>query len=252
MTSCLGLANRLGATPAYDVRITDITMSLDGYVTGSGADPQHGLGDAEEIHAWVTEQDPVDTEILERATAAAGAVVMGRRLFDVVDGPDGWTKDMGYGADQAGTPPFFVVTHSAPRHVRLVRELGLRFTFVNELTAAVDQARTAATNGHVVIMGGGDVIGQAIEKGLVDELHLHLAPMLVGGGTPLFRAGSRQTYRQRDVRPSSNAVHLVYERLISAERWAEAGGIGSMCETPPHHLSSRWGGAAGVSGRSSV
>jgi dihydrofolate reductase len=124
---------------------------------------------------------------------------------------------MGYGAQQAGTPPFFVVTHSAPQHVRLEGELGLRFTFVHDLTTAVDQARTAATDGHVVIMGGGDVIGQAIEKGLVDELHLHLAPMLLGGGTPLFRAGTRQTYHQRDVRPSSNVVHLVYERLISAE-----------------------------------
>jgi dihydrofolate reductase len=198
--------------------IADITMSLDGYVTGPGADPQHGLGDAEELHAWVTEQDTVDTEILQRATAATGAVVMGRRLFDVVDGPDGWTKDMGYGADQAGAPPFFVVTHSAPRHVRLERELGLRFTFVHDLTAAVDQARTAATDGHVVIMGGGEVVGQALERGLVDELHLHLAPMLVGGGTPLFRAGTRQMYRQRDVRPSRNAVHLVYERLTSAEQ----------------------------------
>jgi dihydrofolate reductase len=61
-------------------------------------------------------------------------------------------------------------------------------------------------------MGGGDVIGQAIEKGLVDKLYLHLSPMLLGGGTPLFRAGTRQKFRQRDVRPSSNAVHLIYER----------------------------------------
>ena len=74
--------------------------------------------------------------------------------------------------------------------------------------------RIAATTGAVIM--GGDVIGQAIEQGLVDELHLHLAPLLLGGGTPLFRAGTRQRYRQRDVRPSSNAVHLVYER-ISAE-----------------------------------
>jgi dihydrofolate reductase len=145
-------------------------------------------------------------------------VVMGRRLFDIVDGPNGWTKDMGYGAQLAATPPFFVVTHTAPQQVRLERELGMRFTFVDDLTTAVDQARTAATDGQVVIMGGGDVIGQAIEKGLVDELHLHLAPMLLGGGTPLFRAGTRQRYRQCDARPSSNAVHLTYERLISAER----------------------------------
>jgi dihydrofolate reductase len=200
--------------------IADITMSLDGYVTGPLAESEHGLGDVDELHAWVMEQDPVDTEILEQTTAATGAVVMGRRLFDIVDGPDGWTKDMGYGAQQAAAPPFFVVTHSAPQDVRLEREEGMRFTFVDDLSAAVDQARTAATDGHVVIMGGGDVIGQAIEKGLVDELHLHLAPMLLGGGTPLFRAGTRQRYRQRDVRPSRHALHLTYERLIGADQSA--------------------------------
>jgi dihydrofolate reductase len=200
--------------------IADITMSLDGYVTGPLAESEHGLGGVDELHAWVMEQDPVDTEILEQTTAATGAVVMGRRLFDIVDGPDGWTKDMGYGAQQAAAPPFFVVTHTAPQDVRLEREEGMRFTFVDDLSAAVDQARTAATDGHVVIMGGGDVIGQAIEKGLVDELHLHLAPVLLGGGTPLFRAGTRQRYRQRDVRPSRHALHLTYERLISADQSA--------------------------------
>lgn len=198
--------------------IADITISLDGYVTGPLADSQHGLGGVDELHTWVAQQDPVDTEILGEIAATTGAVVMGRRLFDIVDGPNGWTTDMGYGAQQAATPPFFVVTHSAPQHGRLERELGMRFTFVDDLTTAVDQARTAATDGHVVIMGGGDIIGQAIEQGLVDELYLHLAPLLLGGGTPLFRVGTRQRYRQRDVRPSSNAVHLTYERLTSAEQ----------------------------------
>jgi len=193
--------------------IADISMSLDGFVTGEGADVQHGLGDAPELHTWVMEQDPVDTEILEGATAASGAVVMGRRLFDTVNAPEGWNEEMGYGADQTGTPPFFVVTHSPPADVRLERELGMSFTFVSDLGAAIDQARSAATHGDVVLMGGGDVIGQALEQGLVDELRLHLAPMVLGGGTPLFKAGSRQMYRQRDVRPSRNAVHLTYERV---------------------------------------
>ena len=108
--------------------IADITMSLDGFVTGEGADEQHGLGDAPELHTWVRQQDAVDTEVLAQATAQSGAVVMGRRLFDLVNGPDGWSKDMGYGADQAGTPPFFVVTHSPRQDVRLERDLGMRFT----------------------------------------------------------------------------------------------------------------------------
>lgn len=193
--------------------IADITMSLDGYVTGSGADDQHGLGDAPELHTWVAQQDAVDTAIVEQATAQSGAVIMGRRLFDVVDGPDGWNEEMGYGADQTATPPFFVVTHAAPQEVRLERELGMSFRFVADLGGALEQARAAAAHGDVVIMGGGDVIGQALEEGLVDELRIHLAPMLLGGGTPLFKPGTRQMYRQREVRPSTNAVHLFYERL---------------------------------------
>jgi dihydrofolate reductase len=194
--------------------IADISMSLDGFVTGDGADEQHGLGDAPELHTWVMQQDAVDTEILEQSTAQSGAVVMGRRLFDVVNGPDGWNEEMGYGADKAGTPPFFVLTHSPPHEVRLERQLGMRVTFVSDLVTAIDQARAAATHGDVVIMGGGDVVGQALEQGLVDELRLHLAPMVLGGGTPLFKPGTRQMYRQRDVRPSRNAVHLTYERVL--------------------------------------
>jgi dihydrofolate reductase len=134
-------------------------------------------------------------------------------LFDVVDGPDGWNDEMGYGADQTGTPPFFVVTHSPPPVVRLERELGMRFSFVGDVSSAIVQAQSAATHGHVVIMGGGDVVGQALEQGLVDEFRVHLAPMVLGGGTPLFKPGTRQMYRQREVRPSRNAIHITYERV---------------------------------------
>jgi dihydrofolate reductase len=213
----LGWARADPPEPAVTKVIADITMSLDGYVAPPGPTADEEVGDVDELQAWVMEQDPIDAEILERATAATGAVVMGRRLFDIVDAPGVWTKEGGYGAQFAGTPPFFVVSHSAPDDVRLEREVGLQFTFVNGVEAAVGQARIAAGGGHVVIMGGGDVIGQAIELDLVDELHLHLAPMLLGGGTPLFRAGTRQGYSQRQVRPSGNVVHLVYERLLSSD-----------------------------------
>lgn len=185
--------------------IADITMSLDGYVSPPA-------GSVDELQNWVMNQDPVDADVLDRATAATGAVVMGRRLFDIVDAPGVWTSEMAYGARPPGPQPFFVVTHTTPGNVRLTRELGMQFSFVHDLCSAVQQARSAATGGHVVIMGGGDVIGQSVELDLVDELHLHLAPMLLGGGTPLFRDGTPRTYCQREVRASTNAVHLIYER----------------------------------------
>ncbi|MFZ0014127.1 MAG: dihydrofolate reductase family protein [Acidimicrobiia bacterium] len=195
--------------------IADISMSLDGYVTGEGAGVGRGLGDAPEVHAWVTDQDEVDTEILEMSTKVTGAVIMGRGLFDVVNATDGWSTEMGYGADQAGTPPFVVVTHHPLDDARLVTELGMRVSYVEGIASAVDQAKRLATDGDVYIMGGGDVIGQAIEQGLADELRLHIAPIITGGGTPLFKPGTRQHYHQREVRVSRNAVHVTYERTPS-------------------------------------
>jgi dihydrofolate reductase len=82
--------------------IGDITVSLDGFVTGPGADREHGLGHgADGLHAWALDSDhPVDRGVLARHTAASGAVVMGRRTFDTVDG--GWSAERGYGADKDG------------------------------------------------------------------------------------------------------------------------------------------------------
>jgi dihydrofolate reductase len=193
--------------------VADITMSLDGYVTGTNPGLDNGLGDGgEPLHVWaIDSQDPVDVDELARGVERSGAVVMGRRLFDIIDGPDGWSDEMGYGARHAALPPVFVVTHSVPGKTRL----GDRFRFVTDgVAAAVDQARTAAAGAgegkDVVIMGGGDVIRQSLVEGLVDELVIHLAPMVLGGGTPLFGAGDHVALRQVDVRPSAHATHVTY------------------------------------------
>ena len=189
--------------------VADISMSLDGFVTGPDPDVAHGLGTGgEPLHAWAVESnDEADAEVLRQATEATGAVVMGRRLFEVVDGPGGWSGEMGYGAGLAATPPFFVVTHSVPQAVRL----GLDFTFVTEgLEAAIDQARAAAGAKDVFVMGGGDVIRQCVFAGLADELRIHLAPVVLGGGTPLFAGGERAQLVQRSVQASSAATHLTY------------------------------------------
>ena len=153
------------------------------------------------------EHDPVDAEILASSTERSGAVVMGRNLFDVIDAPSGWNDDMGYGAGHAATPPFYVVTHSVPDHVRL----NLNFAFVTDgLKAAIEQARAAAGHKDVFVMGGGDVVRQCVDTGLADELRIHLAPIVLGSGTPLFAGSSRHQLVQRSVRVSTTATHLIY------------------------------------------
>lgn len=84
--------------------IADISVSLDSYVTGPHPGPDNGLGTGgEALHTWAFSDDPVDQRILCEGTTRSGAVVLGRRLFDVVDGPGGWNDETGYGAGQVGT-----------------------------------------------------------------------------------------------------------------------------------------------------
>jgi dihydrofolate reductase len=192
--------------------IGDITMSVDGFVTGPGADVQHGLGlDAEGLHAWALEsQDPVDRDLLESLTAGTGAVVMGRKTFDTVDAPGGWNESMGYGADQAARPPFFVVTSTRPDQVRLAGSHD--FTFVLDgPAAAVTAARQAAGDRDVYVMGGGQLVGSCLAAGLLDVLRLHLSPEVLGDGTPLFAGVGRHRLVQREVRVSASATHLTYD-----------------------------------------
>jgi dihydrofolate reductase len=189
--------------------IADITMSIDGFVTGPDPDLEHGLGHGgEPLHEWAFSDDAVDAAVLAASTERSGAVVMGRRLFDIIDGPGGWNDEVGYGAKEVGTPPFFVVTHTKPESMRLT----LDFTFVTDgLAAAIRLARAAAGIKDVVVMGGGDVVRQCVDEGLADELVIHLAPVILGAGTPLFVGAARRQLRQREVRVSSNATHLIYD-----------------------------------------
>ncbi len=113
------------------------------------------------MHTWAFSDDPDDRRILREATARSGAVVLGRRLFDVVDGPGGWDDRTGYGAGEVGKPAFFVVTSTPPESVRLT---DLDWTFVttglpDAVTAARAHAEEASsrsgTDLDAVLMGGG-------------------------------------------------------------------------------------------------
>ncbi|MEU7472060.1 dihydrofolate reductase family protein [Streptomyces sp. NPDC044984] len=198
--------------------IADISVSLDGFVTGPDPGPDNGLGaGGEALHTWAFSDDPDDRRVLREGTARSGAVVLGRRLFDVVDGPNGWDDTSGYGAGEVGRPAFVVVTSSLPDSVRTT---DLDWTFVttglpDAVTVARERAEAAASDSgkdlDVVLMGGGATIGSALEAGLVDALTLHLAPVVLGAGTPLFTGGAPRTLVQRGVVSTSTATHLTYD-----------------------------------------
>ncbi|GAA3483038.1 dihydrofolate reductase family protein [Streptomyces yanii] len=200
--------------------IADISISLDGFVTGPDPGPDNGLGTGgEALHTWAFSDAPDDRQVLREATARSGAVVLGRRLFDLVDGPNGWDDKSGYGAGEVGKPAFVVVTSSLPESVRLT---DLDWTFVttglpDAVTAARDHAEAASSDSgkdlDVVLMGGGATIGSALDAGLVDALTLHLAPVVLGAGTPLFTGGVPRTLVQRSVTSTSTATHLTYDAL---------------------------------------
>jgi dihydrofolate reductase len=179
----------------------EISMSLDGYVAGPNPSLDDPLGaGGERLHEWVVateawrerhgmaggETGP-ENEIIADAIDRAGATVMGRRMFSGGEGPweadpkaDGW-----WGEEPPFHHPVFVLTHHAREP--LPKQGGTTFTFVTEgIESALDQAREAAGDKDVSIGGGAEAIQQSLKASLVDELQIHLVPVLLGGGVRLF------------------------------------------------------------------
>jgi dihydrofolate reductase len=125
-------------------------------------------------------EQSIDSEIIVETFAAAGAYVMGRRMFDAGEVP--------WGDEPPFRAPVFVVTHR-PREV-LERKGGTSFTFVTEgVERAIQLARAAADGKNVAVAGGGTLLRQVLRAGLLDELELHIVPVLLGDGLRLFDAG---------------------------------------------------------------
>jgi dihydrofolate reductase len=168
----------------------DITMSLDGFVAGRNDSPDLPLGEGgERLHEWVFGlaswrgphgleggETGRDSEVLAEAMEENGAVVVGRRMFD---------NAHGWGDNPPFHVPVFVLTHEAREPE--AKEGGTTFTFVTDgIESALDQAKEAAGGRNVSIGGGANTIQQYLAARLVDELQVHIAPMLLGGGVRLF------------------------------------------------------------------
>jgi dihydrofolate reductase len=203
----------------------EISMSLDGYVAGPDPTLEEPLGrNGEELHEWVVAtkawreqhgleggEDNEESDMVGEGVSNVGAYVMGRKMFSGGSGP--WENDpraMGWWGDE---PPFHVPVFVLTHHAREPEEMegGTTFFFLSEgIEAAVEQAHAAAGERDVAVAGGADVIQQALEAGLVDELQVHVAPTLLGGGTRLFGEGRPVRLEATRVLSSPRATHVRY------------------------------------------
>jgi len=170
--------------------IAGITTSVDGYITGPDDGPGKGLGEGgERLHYWVFggpwtydaeprgEASGEDAAWLTDVASRVGAVVAGRWTYEAARH---WGEENPWGL------PFFIVTHRPEEQPE-----GGEFTFVDGVEAAVERAREAAGDKDVHVMGGADTIRQALHAGIVDELTIIIAPVVLGGGKRLFEGFSQ-------------------------------------------------------------
>jgi dihydrofolate reductase len=158
--------------------VCDMSMSLDGYITGPNDSRENPFGDgAGMLHDWIfAAATAEDRAVLQELLDDLGAIVMGRRSFDKNEGDGGWGD-----GGPIGDTPCFVVTHHEPAtsHPSV-------YTFVTDgVASAIEQAKEVADD-KVVSLHGATVMQQGLPLSLVDEIRVHIIPVLLGGGTPLF------------------------------------------------------------------
>lgn len=197
--------------------ILDISISLDGFIAAPNDNQQQPLGTGgEAIQSWLFSGDQpshyneffrlssTNRDIFDHAISKTGAMIVGRRTFDIVNGWEGSHPIQGI--------PLFVVTHQAPE---AYLEGHTMFRFVTDgVESAVEQAKKAA-NGKNISIGTANIAQQCIKAKLLDEMHLHVAPILLGRGIRLFdQIGSEQIkLENKQVIDGSEVVHLKYRLL---------------------------------------
>jgi dihydrofolate reductase len=185
--------------------LLELSVSLDGLIAGPDVGPAAPLGrGGERVHEWMfagksaAESNRFETDHFSRI----GAVILGRRMAELGIGP--WGEEPTFHA------PCFVVTHRPAETI--TKKGGTSYIFVTEgIEAALDRARQAAGSQDVLVAGGADLARQFLNAGLLDEMHLHLAPVIIGDGTPLFD-GVDPSLRAvpRDAISTATVTHLIY------------------------------------------
>jgi dihydrofolate reductase len=203
----------------------DISMSLDGFVAGPNASEDEPLGEGgEKLHEWIFGlafwremhgqpggERTVDDDVLRESWKDLGAVLMGRRMFS--GGAGEWEDDPvangWWGDDPPYDVPVFVLTHHAREP--LVMQGRTAFTYVTDgIEAALEQAREAAGAGDILIAGGANIAQQYLNAGLLDEMQIHLVPLLLGDGVRLFQDAEDRKLELDRVVESPAATHLRY------------------------------------------
>jgi dihydrofolate reductase len=187
--------------------IADVSVSLDGFMAGPNISIEHPMGKrGDRLHQWLFNagSNEIDSTVVKGISAGIGAVVLGRRTFDV--GFNAWEQQTPYPA------PTFVVTHHAKDALPTASGT---FTFITDGAArAVEQARTAAGDKNVAIMGAG-ITQELIRLAVIDELHIHMTPVLLGDGLRLFEhlGGEQIELEIVETTPSSKITHFIYRVL---------------------------------------
>jgi dihydrofolate reductase len=192
--------------------VMEMSISLDGYVTGPHVRPEEPMGDGgERLHEWMfAGKSQAEVETFQNAKySEIGALIMGRRMVDLGIGP--WDEEPAFHA------PCFVVTNRPAETI--VKEGGTSYIFVTDgIEAALDRARQAAGSQDVQINGGADIAQQFLKAGLLDKIRLHLVPIILASGTRLFD-GVRTDVQlvPREAQNASVVTHLIYdvERLTA-------------------------------------
>lgn len=187
-----------------------ISMSLDGFVAGPNIRLEAGMGDGGDVlHEWAFDSDhPIDRQMLEGGVESLGAVIAGRRTYDMA--LPGWQAD---GPTGPARVPVVVVSHSAPKDML---ENGV-YTFVNGIEATLAKAKTIAGDKAISIMGGADIAQQFINAGLVDDIQIQLVPVLLGDGLRLFEHLDKRSIRLETLEvKTGSAIHMRFRVLNEA------------------------------------